>query len=498
MEEARFILKNLQRTDVLGEPIQLSEAERVLGNSVTLPFSDYIGFLNKYGYVRVDSVARVVAVTDSGKEAANTGVNEDFRIRLERHFKNELQPHISSQSLPRVRTELGSGADLPANSLVNNTLTRKPRTEQRMEDVLDRRYRRGQLIGQGAIGSVYSGTHVGLKKPVAIKEVRSVFQYASYLRRDEIVKRLRDSIEAHAKLVHPNIIQISDQNPEREYPYFVMDLATGGNLRDRIKAGEGGRLDVALAVSVLIQMVYAVKFAHDQGILHLALKPENILFDSFGNIKITDFGFARILENPDTSGVAPVIVGGRTVGYFPPERLQNEACELTTSADVYAIGMIFYEMLTGKLPGRRAPLPSDAREGVPKSVDEVFDRMTRDELDERYRDMSQVLGDLLEAFGTEFHVAASVIPLWANDPQPITAIEIPDASDEIEPITDHVANIDSEPVLSAPSQPTPAPMAASSSVMSGTGSLVMSGAGGGTLISAASKKIGSPPPPPEE
>src|SRR5262249_12719769 len=152
------------------------------------------------------------------------------------------------------------------------------------------------------IGSVYRGQHVSLGRRMAIKEARSIFQFASYLRRDEIVRRIRTTVETHAALVHPNIIQIIDQNPEREYPYFVMELAMGGNLRQRIARETEGQVPIATAIRVLTQICYALQFAHARSVLHLGLKPENVLFDHLGNVKLSDFGFARVTERTDETG----------------------------------------------------------------------------------------------------------------------------------------------------------------------------------------------------
>ena len=434
VEEARFILKTLQRQDLFGDRVRLTEAERVLDTSISLSFADYSGFLHKFGYVRVDPSANSVEVTEGGARVAEVLDDAEFNARLSRHFARELSgapspaPLPVSRPLPRSEAlqsviEPGSASRVGARTVVAPGPGERP-----LDDVLDRRYRRGEMIGQGAVGTVYRGQHVSLGRDMAIKEVRAVFQFASYLRRDEIVRRLRSAVETHARLVHPGIIQIVDQNSEREYPYFVMELARGGNLRQRMAANESGRLDLPQAVRVLTQIAYALDFAHSQGVLHVGLKPENVLFDHLGNVKLSDFGFARITDRAEPGSQTPVLVGGNAVGYMAPERLQpvgGEAAELTPAVDVYALGLLFYEMITGKLPGRRSPLPSQARKDVPSAFDDVFDRMTRDEVEERYRSVDEVLDGLYKAFPSKEVFSKGSILLWARDPKPLPeAVEV--------------------------------------------------------------------------
>ncbi len=442
MEEARFILRTLQREDLFGARVRLTEAERVLDSSISLSFADYCGFLNKYGYVRIDQLANLIEVTEGGALVSQDMDDAEFHARLSRHFARELEgaapvPSAVPRALPRQE---------PAP--VETTAPRTPRpavtlhTERPAggsDEVLDRRYRRGEVIGAGPMATVYRGQHVSLGRKMALKEARSIFQFASYLRRDEIVRRLRTTIETHASLLHPNIIQILDQNPEREYPYFVMELALGGNLRQRMKAQEAGRLELPVAIRVLLQICYALKYAHAENVLHLGIKPENVLFDHLGNVKLSDFGFSRVTERGGDGENTPVLVGGGSVGYMAPERLQPEQQRdvepealLSGAADIYSLGVLFYEMITGRLPGRRSPLPSQARKDVPSAFDDVFDKMTRDELTERYRSIDEVLEGIYKAFPSKEVFSIGTVLLWSEDPNPLPEPE-PEPTPEPEP-----------------------------------------------------------------
>lgn len=410
VEEARFILKTLLRDDLFGKRVRLTEAERVLDTSISLTFADYCGFLNKYGYVRVDQLANTIEVTEGGASIAASGDDPEFQARVGRHFARELGTAQVRKPGAGPATDVG-----PAPSAISS----RPR-EGAMEDVIDRRYRRGAVIGTGPIGSVFEGEHIGLSRPVAIKEARAIFQFASYLKRDEVVRRLRAAVQKQSTLVHPGIIQILDQNSEREFPYFTMEHATGGNLRRRMRAAGEGRMPLQIVVRILTQVCYALRFAHRQGVLHLGLKPENVLFDHFGNVKLTDFGFSRVLEREDDAAPAPVLVGPGTVAYIAPERMQAtvDPARITAQADIYSIGILCYEMLTGKLPGRRSPLPSAARKDSPAAFDDVFDKMTRDDLGERYRSVDDVITGIYRAFSNKDVFSEGTILLWDKDPAP--------------------------------------------------------------------------------
>ncbi|MEO1337435.1 MAG: serine/threonine-protein kinase, partial [Myxococcota bacterium] len=433
VEEARFILRTLQRADLFGDRVRLTEAERVLDTSISLSFGDYCAFLNKYGYIRLDQLANIIEVTEGGVHVAQNLNDAEFHARLSRHFAKELQ----GSGPPSLSDTAVAAAAEPVT--VNAPRTVRP-IALAADDVLDRRYRKGEILGQGTLGTVYVGSHVNISRPLAIKEARAVFQYASYLRRDEIVRRIKRTVEVQACLSHPGIVQVVDQNTEREFPYFVTELGTGGSLRDRLMVSEEGCLELHLAIRVLVQLCYALDYAHEQGILHTGLKPENVVFDGQGNAKLSDFGVARITDRPDDSVPSHILVGGGTVGYMAPELLQpgtNGNRALSAAADIYSLGMLFYEMITGKLPGRRSPLPSQARDDVPNAFDEVFDRMTRDELGERYENMQDVLDGLYEAFPSEEVFKMGSIIMWSRDPNPIPEpepemIEEPDAIEEVD------------------------------------------------------------------
>ena len=263
---------------------------------------------------------------------------------------------------------------------------------------IDLRYVKYDALGQGPLGTVYKGRHTALGLDVAIKELKDIFGYFSFLQRSEVIKRLKKEICAQALVRHPTVLAILDQNCDVARPYYVLELCTGGSLRGKLDASGGKGLPPAEAVRFFLQLCYALRAAHSQGLIHGNLKPENVLIDHLGNIKLGDFGLSRVIEVDASKGMPQVFVGTGGMGYMSPEQLARSTKDLGPVTDVYGMGILFYEMLTGQLPGRRSPLPSAVNANVPSKLDPLFDKMTQDRRDDRYPDFDAVLGDFYAAF----------------------------------------------------------------------------------------------------
>lgn len=448
LEEARFILKTLQRDDLFGARVRLTDAERVMERSISLAFADYAAFLGRYGYVKVDPQANALEVTEAGRVSSKSGDDPELSTRLGQHFVRELAESRAAPPASSSRTPAPSITPSWNDSSVVRARASAPpselaQTQGSLEEVLDRRYRRGAAMGAGPVGTVYEGEHIALGRKVAIKEARAIFQLVSYVRRDEIVSRFRHAVQTGASLQHPNIVQIFDHNYEREHPYAVMEFARGGHLRQRLSAAKDGRLPVSQALRILLQVAYALRFAHAQGILHLGLKPENVLFDGLGNVKLSDFGMAKVLDREDGASQAPVLVSSGTVGYMAPERLQPDSSASTGPAsDIYSLGILAYEMLTGRLPGRRSPLPSQVQKDVPVAFDDVFDRMTKDALQERHASVDDVLEGIYKAFSSKDVFQRGSILFFAEDPSPL-----PEPEPEHAPEPDEVIDAGAEETM---------------------------------------------------
>jgi eukaryotic-like serine/threonine-protein kinase len=263
---------------------------------------------------------------------------------------------------------------------------------------IDLRYVKFDVIGQGPLGTVYKGRHNALGLDVAVKELKDIFGYFSFLQRSEVIKRLKKEICAQALVRHPTVVSVLDQNCDIARPYYVVELCTGGNLRAKLDAAGGKGIVPEVAVRYFLQICYALRAAHAQGLVHGNLKPENVLIDHLGNVKLGDFGLSRVIEVDASKGMPQVFVGTGGMGYMSPEQLARSNKDFGPVTDVYGMGILFYEMLTGQLPGRRSPLPSSVNAKVPSKLDPLFDKMTQDRREERYPDFDAVLGDFYAAF----------------------------------------------------------------------------------------------------
>src|SRR5215212_10301287 len=215
--------------------------------------------------------------------------------------------------------------------------------------VLDDKYRLDELLGQGGMGAVYRATHLLIERPVAVKVL------SQRLIADESAReRFRREARAAGRLQHTNAVAVTDFGETRDgVVYLVMELLEGRPLRE-VLAGEAP-LDAARAVSLMMQISAAVEAAHEAGIIHRDLKPGNIFLvqrpDSPYIVKVLDFGIAKVAADDegnllDTLTGTGVMIG--TPRYMSPE--QCDGAELTPASDVYSLGVILYEMLTGQTP----------------------------------------------------------------------------------------------------------------------------------------------------
>jgi serine/threonine protein kinase len=264
-----------------------------------------------------------------------------------------------------------------------------------------------ELIGRGGMGAVYKARQKELDRLVAVKilppEVSADPAFA---------ERFTREARALARLSHPNIVAVYDfgRTGDGQF-YFVMEYVDGVNLRQAIQSGG---MTPKEALAIVPQICDALQFAHDEGIVHRDIKPENILVDKRGRVKIADFGLAKLLGHVpgDVSLTGTQQVMG-TLRYMAPEQMEGTKA-VDHRADIYSLGVVFYELLTGELPiGRFAP-PSKKVE-IDVRLDEVVLRALEKEPEQRYQHASEVK--------TEVELISSTsCPLV---PSPAPAVEIP-------------------------------------------------------------------------
>jgi serine/threonine protein kinase len=238
-----------------------------------------------------------------------------------------------------------------------------------------------ELLGQGGMGVVYKARQRHLNRVVAVKILPP-----SAGAEPAFAERFTREAQALAQLNHPNIVQVYDFGRTDEFFYIVMEFVDGVNLRALIR---DGHLEPAQALKIVPQICEALQFAHDEGIVHRDIKPENILIDKKGRVKIADFGLAKLLgRTPDELSLTGTGQLMGTLGYMAPEQLQ-QAHTVDHRADIYSLGVVFYEMLTGKLPIGRFDPPSK-KVHVDVRLDDIVLRSLETEPGRRYQHASEL------------------------------------------------------------------------------------------------------------
>ena len=300
------------------------------------------------------------------------------------------------------------------------------------------RYRITERLGQGGMAVVYKAYDIRLERDVAIKFIR--IESVSQERDDRLILRFQREARAMAKLVHPNIVQVMDYGEFEGTPYLVMPYLSGGTL----KSQTGSPMPYRQAASLLAPIADALAYAHSQGIIHRDIKPANILITESGTPMLSDFGIAKLLEEQDVT-LTSTGFGVGTPHYMAPEQVDNKVVPQT---DIYALGTIFYELVTGKKPYdaetpaailvKRAtePLvrPRTFISNLPEEVEKVIFKAMAYKSENRYSQMQDFGSALNQLSSNKFSEFAPLLnngrsSLYQTDDYPTESTTV----DQIEP-----------------------------------------------------------------
>jgi len=271
---------------------------------------------------------------------------------------------------------------------------RMPRVEQ---IVVDNRYALARPLGGGGMAKVYLAHDEVLDRDVAIKLLRE--QYSDD---EEFVERFKREAQSAAGLTHPNIVSIFDRGRSEGGDYYIaMEYVPGGTLKERLV--RDGALSPGVAAGVAEQIADALAAAHEKGVIHRDIKPQNVLVTRSGDVKVTDFGIARAASSSVVTATS-VVLG--TAGYMSPEQARGEP--VGPASDLYSVGVVLYEMLTGNLPfeaespfalamqhvNQPPPSPRAANPEVPEALDAITMKLLAKDPKDRYQSANALAGDL--------------------------------------------------------------------------------------------------------
>ncbi len=261
--------------------------------------------------------------------------------------------------------------------------------------IIDGRYRVGARIGTGGMADVFLAEDLQLGRQVALKIL-----HRRFAEDQEFVERFRREASSAAGLSHPNVVHVFDRGEWGGTYYIAMEYLPGESLKTLVR--RGGPVDPATAIDYVIQILRAARFAHQRGVIHRDLKPHNVIVDEEGRVRVTDFGIAR-------AGASDMTQTGSIMGtaqYLSPEQAQGHA--VSAASDIYAIGIVLYELLTGTLPFdgetavtialkqvSEAPMPPSAvNPAVPPALDAVVLRALAKDPQQRFASAGEFIAAL--------------------------------------------------------------------------------------------------------
>ena len=295
--------------------------------------------------------------------------------------QSPLPPGHSGTLCPACLLQLGFESQAVAAEAA--TATYRPRFVIPTPEELAARFPQLEIlerIGYGGMGVVYRARQKDLDRIVALKILRSDFEGDR-----NFSDRFQREARALARLNHPNIVTVYDFGRQDDLYYFLMEYIDGTNLR---QVEQTGQLTPAQALAIVPQVCGALQYAHEQGVVHRDIKPENILVLRDGRVKIADFGLAKITGQTDDGPLTGTWQVLGTPHYMAPEQIEHPTT-VDHRADIYSLGVVLYEMLTGELPLGRFPLPS-RKVQIDVRLDDVVLRALEKEPARRYQQATDV------------------------------------------------------------------------------------------------------------
>lgn len=279
------------------------------------------------------------------------------------------------------------------------------------------RYHILEQLGQGGMATVYKAFDTRLERDVAVKIIRTDAFAPAIL--DRLLQRFEHEAKSLARMSHPAIVKVHDYGEYQGAPYLVIELLAGGTLKDQLDQP----VSFPTAVRLILPIARALDYAHRRGVLHRDVKPGNILFSDEGETILTDFGIAKLLENEKGQTITGTGVGVGTPEYMAPE--QGLGKEIDGRADIYALGIVFYELITGQKPytadtplavllmqvNEPLPRPRNFVKDLPEEVERVLFKALAKNPDDRYENMA--------AFSTALEMLMRLIPNSIPIPKPI-------------------------------------------------------------------------------
>ena len=269
--------------------------------------------------------------------------------------------------------------------------------------LIDDRYKIIKSIGEGGMANVYLAYDTILEREVAVKILRG-----DLAEDEKFVRRFQREANSASSLKHPNIVEVYDVGEDDGKYFIVMEYINGKTLKSLIK--KRGALTLEEVIDIMLQLTSAVSCAHDSYIIHRDIKPQNVMILEDGRVKITDFGIAMALNNNELTQTNSVM---GSVHYLPPEQANGSGS--TTKSDIYSLGILMFELLTGKLPFKgenaveiaikqmREPIPSVCKiyPDIPQSVEYVILRATAKNPKNRYKTVTEMHEDLKTVLNKE-------------------------------------------------------------------------------------------------